>query len=172
MGLRGPQRNPNSRRGRAEAERARKIGVIAKPAAPNRPLGGAKPAPVSAPTASPACPAWLSPDQAELFASLVTDLEAAQVPIKHIDAHAIMMAVQCLSAVKDASDLFSDGDLDPKDRLAALKLKTQAGKDLMQWLQLICATPGARARIGLKTEAPKKLGPLALMLAAKQGRKA
>jgi phage terminase small subunit len=168
MGLRGPQRNPNSRRGRAEAEKAAKLAAIAKLRVPAR----AKPAPISPATGSPICPDWLSPDQAKLFASLVTDLEAAQVPIKHIDAHAIMMAVQCLSSVKDAGTIFEDEDLEPKDRLLALRLKAQAGKDLQQWLQLICATPGARARIGLKTEAPKKLGPLALMLAAKQGRKA
>lgn len=169
MGLRGPQRNPNSRRGRREAEKARELARIAKPPVPAAaPRAKTAPAPTSG---SPTCPDWLSPDQAALFASLVSDLEAAQVPIKHIDAHAIMMAVQCLSAVKDASDLFSDGDLDPKDRLAALKLKTQAGKDLMQWLQLICATPGARARIGLKTETPKKPGFLEKMIAAKQGRK-
>jgi hypothetical protein len=170
MGLRGPSRNPNSRRGRAEAEKAAKLAAIAKP--PAKPAGPAraKPAPVSV-AGSPTCPEWLSPDQAELFASLVTDLEAAQVPIKHIDAHAIMMAVQCLSSVKDAGTIFSDEDLEPKDRLMALRLKAQAGKDLQQWLQIICATPGARARIGLKTEAPKKKGFLEQLLAAKQGRK-
>jgi hypothetical protein len=171
MGLRGPSRNPNSRRGRAEAEKAAKLAAIAKPPAKPPVPARAKPAPIPA-TGSPTCPEWLSSDQAELFASLVTDLEAAQVPIKHIDTHAIMMAVQCLSAVKDAADLFSDAELEPEYRIAALKLRAQAGKDLQQWLQLICATPGARARIGLKAEAPKKLGPVAQILAAKQGRKA
>jgi len=172
MGLRGPQRSPTSRRGRAEAENLKEIAARVQRTAT---APAAKPTPNGIPTVSngiPTCPDWLTVDQAALFASLVADLKAAGVPIKNIDRHAIMMAVQCLSSVKDAGTIFSDEDLEPKDRLMALRLKAQAGKDLQQWLQLICATPGARARIGLKVEAPKKLGPLAQILAAKQGRKA
>ena len=58
-------------------------------------------------------------------------------------------------------------------KLAALRLQGQYSKDLIQWLQLICATPGARARIGMKGTGTKKaMGPLAAILAAKQGRRA
>jgi len=77
----------------------------------------------------------------------VRDLHAAKVPIKHIDGHAIMMAVECLDSVQQAEELMESKDLEPESRLAALKCKMQAGRDLMQWLDKICATPGSRARI-------------------------
>jgi hypothetical protein len=165
MGLRGPLRNPNSVRGKREAAKAVR-GAVELAIIDRQP--GTKPFGVAQKPAVPTCPEWLSPDQAELFASLVSDLQAADVPVKNIDSHAIMMAVQCLSGVREATELAGDSKLGAEHRLAALKLKAQLGKDLIQWLQLICATPGARARIGIKAAPEKKLGPLALMLAAKQ----
>jgi len=101
---------------------------------------------------------------------LVIDLAAAQVPIKQIDSHAITMAARCLEAVESAERMSVDGKLTPEQRLSALRLRAQFGKDLIQWLQLICATPGARSRIGLKTAPEKKAGPLAAIIAAKQRR--
>jgi hypothetical protein len=72
--------------------------------------------------------------------------------------------------VEAAERIAGDGDIETDERLAALRLKAQFGKDLIQWLQLICATPGARARIGLKQQAEKKGGVLEAILAAKLGR--
>jgi hypothetical protein len=108
---------------------------------------------------------------AEIWQSLVFDLLAAKVPIKQVDTHAISMAARCLDAVESAERLAENGELDPEKRLTALRLKAQFGKDLIQWLQLICATPSTRARIGLRDPVKKPAGPLAQLLAAKQGRK-
>ena len=153
MGLRGPLRDPTSRRGRAEARRAQ---------AQESEL-------VVAAAGDPEYPAWATERQRELFTGIVRDLHAAKVPIKHIDGHAIMMAVECLDSVQQAEELMSDQDLEPESRLAALKCKMQAGRDLMQWLEKICATPGSRARIGVKAEPEKKGGVLAELLAKRNG---
>jgi hypothetical protein len=70
--------------------------------------------------------------------------------------------------VEDVERMAGDGDLQPEQRMSALRLAGQFGKDLVQWLQLICATPGARARIGLRAPAEKKAGLLAQIRQAKQ----
>ena len=72
-----------------------------------------------------------------------------------------------MDAVESAEKIAESADTPVEHRLSALRLKAQFGKDLIQWLQLICATPGARARIGLKAPTEKKMGPLAQILAAK-----
>ena len=173
MGLRGPIRDPNSRRGRQEAARRAKLALVSSGTAKPEPVKPAATKPKRAADqpqhpGAPTCPEWLSEDQAALFCELVDDLQAAQVPIKHIDSHAIMMAVQCLSGVREAAEISQDGEVQADQRLVALRLKAQLGKDLIQWLQLICATPGARARIGLRSTPEKKMGPLGQILAAKR----
>lgn len=169
MGQRGPIRNPNSRRGQQEILKRQKVAVVesTQDGAPSLGPTG----PVSAPGNLPTCDTCLPRRVQEIYQNLVIDLAGAKVPIKQIDAHAITMAARSLEAVEAVEKMFLDGDLTPESRLAALRLKGQFSKDLIQWLQLICATPGARARIGLKAPAEKKAGPLAQMLAARQGRR-
>lgn len=108
----------------------------------------------------------------EIYQNLVVDLAGAKVPIKQIDSHAITMAARCLEAIETAEGMAMDEEAAPEVRLSALRVKAGFAKDLIQWLQLICATPGARARIGLKAPPEKKMGPLAQMIAAKQKRAA
>lgn len=102
---------------------------------------------------------------------MVIDLAAAKVPIKQIDSHAITMAARCLDAIEKAERMSADPDAPAERVLAALRLSAGYGKDLQRWLELICATPGARARIGVKAEPEKKMGAIERILAAKQGRK-
>ena len=158
-------RDPNSRRGRAEILKRQKLTAVEAgdktPAAPLPPIN----------PEAPKCPPGLPRRVAEIWQNLVFDLLAARVPIKQVDAHAILMAARTLDAVEAAERIAEDGELDAEKRLTALRLKAQFGKDLIQWLQLICATPGTRARIGVGGQPKKAAGPLAQLLAAKQGRK-
>jgi hypothetical protein len=101
---------------------------------------------------------------------LVIELAAAAVPIKQADSYAITMAARCLYSVEEAEKLIGDGKTPAELRISALRLVSQNGKDLQRWLELICATPGSRARIGLKPAPEKKKGPLAAILEAKLNR--
>lgn len=167
MGQRGPIRDPNSRRGRAEIARRQKLAE--NPESKPQRTTGPTCLPESGSGDLPTCPAWLPRNQAELFANLVMDLLAAKVPVRRIDSHAVAMAVQCLAGVEDAAGIYNDAET-AEQRIAALRIKAQFQKDLKDWLQLICATPGARARIGLKAAPEKKAGPLAALIAARQGK--
>jgi hypothetical protein len=168
LGTRGPIRNPNSRRGQAEIRKRQQL----KPPEPHVPVNVVTPSkPVSETAGSlPTCDACLPRRVQEIYGNLVVDLAGAKVPIKQIDAHAITMAARCLDSVETAERMAMDEDSSPEVRLSAMRLKAGFSKDLIQWLQLICATPGARARIGLKGAPEKKLGPLAQILAAKHRR--
>jgi len=117
----------------------------------------------------PTCDKCLPRRVREIYQNLVVDLLGAKVPIKQIDSHAITMAARCLASVEAAESIAHNGEATADQRLGALRLAGQFGKDLVQWLQLICATPAARARIGLRPAPEKKMGPLAKILAAKQG---
>lgn len=120
----------------------------------------------------PACDPRLPRAVREKYLNLVTNLAAAKVPVKQVDADAITMAARALAAVDMWGECELDGNQSYELRNAAAKNRAAAGKDLIQWLQLICATPAARARIGLKPPPEKKGGRLAELLAMKQGRKA
>lgn len=169
MGRRGPIRNPNSRRGQAEIRKRQKLTVIS--GTPGTEAESVAIEAATVPSDLPTCDKCLPRRVREIYQNLVIDLAGAKVPIKQIDSHAITMAARCLDAVESAEAIAENPDTPVEHRLSALRLKAQFGKDLIQWLQLICATPGARARIGLKAPAEKKMGPLAQMLAAKQGRR-
>jgi len=168
MGLRGPLRNPNSRRGRAEAKAREQMAVMDGTSQPKSQSVLAMPSPET--REIPPCPDWLSAATRKIYNGLVSELIAASVPIKSIDSHAIAMAAQCLNAIRETEGLVMDQELDAEKRLMALRLNAQYGRDLKDWLQLICATPGSRARIGVTSEPKKKLGPLAQLLAARQKR--
>lgn len=167
MGARGPIRNPNSRRGQAEIRKRQQLAV---PDASGRVSAVARSNPANAAAGLPVCDASLPRRVREIYQNLVIDLASARVPIEQIDAHAITMAARCLDAVETAERMAMDEGSAAEVRLSALRIKSGFSKDLIQWLQLICATPGARARIGLKVAPEKKLGPLAQILAAKQRR--
>lgn len=164
MGARGPLRSPSSRRGQAEIRKRQKLTAISS--SENGPSKTAAEIPPDLPVCDPKTPRRVQ----EIYRNLVIDLAGAKVPIKQIDSHAITMAARCLASIESAEEIAGDDTAQPETRLSAIRLVTQASKDLVQWLQLICATPGTRARIGLKTAPEKKAGPLAALLAAKQRR--
>lgn len=115
MGLTGPIRDPNSRRGLREG------------------LGAA----IGADTADPITPpSWLLPKAKRIFKQLCADMAGARVPVKFLDAHAVGMAAQTLAMqdqVENNPALFA-----------------RVGRDAMQWLEAIGATPRSRARMGIR----------------------
>ena len=144
MGSRGPLRQPDSRRGAAEMPGFR----TDAPELPDPPV-------------------WLNAKSRVLFESLVEDLAAARVPIKRVDAHAIGQAAQCIEQAqhwarkqKRAKTTAAIAD--------CAKLAARYQRDVMQWLAVICATPAARARIGLRATEEKKQGTVLSILAAKK----
>lgn len=162
MGLRGPQRDPNSVRGKREARKLAHLSVID---------GGAASEPgIEDGHGMPVCPKWLSIQARTIYNGLVADLTAAKVPIKAIDAHAISMAATCLEAIQEAEDMYRDLKGVSSLRVEAMKLKARYQRDLQSWLNLICATPGARARLGMKPAPERKGGKLAELLAARMAR--
>jgi hypothetical protein len=166
MGQRGPIRDPNSRRGRAEILKRQKLATISPGSAGAS--AAPKVTPPNGPGELPTCDKCLPRRIQEIYQNLVIDLAAARVPIKQIDSHAITMAARCLDAIEKVEQMTADPDAPPERILAALRMAAGYGKDLQRWLELICATPGARARIGVKGEPEKKAGPLAQILAMKQ----
>ena len=168
MGLRGPLRNPNSRRGQAEIRKRQRLAEQQA----GQPQSSATETciPENGNPELPTYPKCFTRQQAELFQNLVTDLLAARVPLARVDSHAIAMAVRCISAIEDADRISADPEATVEQRLAALRLQSTFSKDLKEWLTQICANPGARVRIGVKGTPEKKAGPLAAILAAKQRR--
>jgi len=143
MGTRGVIRQPDSVRGLREK--------IPPPDEPEMPV----------------CPKWLSKSGKKEFHNLVTMLTAAKVPIKQVDCYAVAMAATCVSGVAEwTSNEQTSESL--REKIDCSKLVARYQKDSLQWLNLICATPTARARIGLRSTA-KKDGPLAQLLERKKG---
>lgn len=171
MGLRGPVRNPNSVRGRREAERASRLAVIDQRQVADTPK--LKLSPIAVPhDGELPCPQWLTKNQGKLFRDIAAKLHEAKVPVEAVDTYAIAQAAVCQAAVEESSLLLADQNLEPSMRINAWKILSQMSKELRQWLPLICATTGSRVRIGLKVAPDKKMGPLAQLLAAKQSRQA
>jgi hypothetical protein len=100
MGLRGPLRDPNSRRGKAEIARRQRL--TDKDACKVADSTVAECVPDPGNPELPTAPKCFSRAQANLFASLVSDLVAARVPLQRVDAHAVAMAVRCISAIEGA----------------------------------------------------------------------
>jgi phage terminase small subunit len=149
MGLRGPLRDPLSRRG------VREIGEGWKPEAPE----------------SPDPPDWLTKRGREIFAGLVADLVAARVPIKRVDSHAIAMAALCVSEVERWTK--HGEEMRGEMMLQCAQVAARNQRDAQQWLQVIGATPKGRAQMGLRgQEQDKKPGAVANILAARQQRSA
>jgi phage terminase small subunit len=111
-------------------------------------------------------PKWLSTRAKREFKIIVASLIEAEVPIKQLDCYSIAMAAQCLSSVASLMEL-EDQATDIKDKLKCAQLMARHQCDLQKWLTAICATPIARARIGLHSS-DKKDGPLATLLKLKQ----
>jgi len=132
MGSRGPLRNPDSRRG-------------------SRELAGITP---DAPEA-PVTPAWLSAAARKIFLGLVSDLIAARVPVKRVDAHAVAMTAHAITEAQ-AWARRERRVRKIEQKLDCSRMAARFQRDAEKLLNVICATPSSRARIGLRsTESPK-----------------
>jgi hypothetical protein len=148
MGLRGPRRNPNSRRGLAECRQKQKLALLTRPAD----------SPVAINATLPTCPAWLSKPVAERWARLVVDMTAAGVPLKEIDSRAVALAAGYEADLAGLEETSANPLLDAEGRLVAIRLKNRTRKDYLAALQAIGATPLVRLRAGVAPAEKPKLG--------------
>jgi len=147
MGMRGPQRNPNSVRGRREIAKKQKLAVIGK-------VGKGKISPAVEQIGQlPTCPKWLSKPVAEKWTSLVTDMAAAGVPLQQLDSRSIAVAAG-YEADLDALESYETEDADI--RLQSIRLKNATRKELLAALIAIGGTPVARLRARIAPEEKKK----------------
>ena len=168
-GSRGPLRDPNSRRGQAEQTAAQYTSI----------LGDAKNAGVASTpndrrafvdTLRPKFPQGLPARVTELCEQLLDEMLAAKIPALQLDTATILQAARCLNTIEVAESFTESDDLDSEGRLKALNLQLKAITESGKWLERIGATPGARARIGIKPEPEKKESALAKMLKQREGR--
>jgi hypothetical protein len=157
MGARGPMRDPLSRRGQIEqVTQARSTldgaDVHAVPSTDEAAALGLGRLPV--------CPAGLPPRVAEYYDKLLADMVTARVPVEHLDEAVITQTARCLDTIDECEVRNYDKALDPKTRYAYMSLQLKAIAECGKWLERICATPGSRARIGVKPVQEKKMGEL------------
>jgi hypothetical protein len=154
MGQRGPARNPQSRRGRAEAKATQRVNTQAAmnalpPVTPKQ----AAPADLETPT----CPEWLSEAGKETWCNLVALLLAADVSLLGIDTYALAMAAYSLASVAEWGARENMVDASNKEgiglRLGISKLVQKYQQASQSWLEKIGATPSARLRMGIKGKA-------------------
>jgi hypothetical protein len=147
MGMRGPQRNPNSVRGRREIRRKQQLAAVG---------GGVKKTGKRVRAEDPklpTCPKWLSKPVAEKWTNLVIDMAAAGVPLQQLDSRSIAVAAG-YEADLDALESFETEDMDSK--LSAIRLKNSTRKDLLSALIAIGGTPVARLRARIAPEEKQK----------------
>lgn len=118
MGSRGPLRERGSTR---ELRERRK---------PRKKIGGE----------APQFPDWLPEKLEGLWDSVVTDLDAARVPLHRIDGHAIGFYVSCIQGARNAAE---KGDA---------RLLARFSRDAIAWGNLIGANPASRARLRIDAE--------------------
>lgn len=142
MGARGILRQPDS-------VRAQREGGVTHDA----------PEPVTAPK-------WLSRTAKAEFKRLVEELTTAEVPIKQIDSYAIAMTAYNITAVAEWIEKEQTTDK-LTEQIECSKQITRYQRDCQKWLEMIAASPAARARLGMKTK-EKKPGIVAGLIAMKK----
>lgn len=110
-------------------------------------------------------PEWLGPNQQSAFHTLVDELAQAKVPIKQIDVHAIANVAYTIASIAEWAQREQEATA-IKDKIECSKQVTRFQRDCQKWLEVLCASPAARARIGMKAT-PKKTGTVANLLALK-----
>jgi hypothetical protein len=147
MGERGPIRDPGSRRGARELP------------------GFQQDAPEL-----PEPPRWLTIAARATFSGLVEDLAAASVPIRMVDGHAIAMAAHALTQAQSWARRESRVRK-IEQKLECSRMAARFQRDAEKLLNVICATPSSRARIGLRATEPKKnAGRVLQIIAARENR--
>jgi hypothetical protein len=166
MGARGPIRNPNSRRGQQEIRKQQRL--MAADAARVVDRSPAPEMPADLPTCDPKLPRRVR----EIYQNLVIWATAAKNQLKQVDSIGLTQVARKLWAIEKSEAIAGNEDAPPEQVLAALKHMDTLDKGLPQWLHEMGLTPRGRAALGLKAAPERKLGPLAQLIAAKQGRKA
>jgi phage terminase small subunit len=125
VGSRGPLRKVSSIRGdREKRKRSVKAAQI--------------------PAGRPERPDWVPDGLHEAWNAVVSDLEAASVPLQRIDSGAIGLYVL---TVEESAKAMRTGDG---------KLAARLGRDALQWASAIGATVASRARLGIKEKPMSK----------------
>jgi len=127
------------------------------------------PVAVAAPT-PPSCDDNLPARVQEIYRNLIAWAIAAKVQVKQIDSVTFTGAARCLYTIERAEGIMEEPDASPDAVVGAMKMIDSADRRLQKWLDMICASPGARARLGQKPEPEKKGGALADLLARRQAR--
>src|SRR5437868_5603775 len=121
MGIRGPLRMPNSRRG--ERERRRNTGKSAPE-----------------PFTRPELPKWLPEPAAPFWNQLVENLEAAKVPLERCDSEALAMYALAVYETQKAAHL-AEGATTDVLRLKFMSQSARFGRDALNWSSQLGATP-------------------------------
>lgn len=100
----------------------------------------------------PQQPDWLPASAAEGWVSVLSDLEAAGVPLQRIDGHAVAFYLICIDGAKKAAQ---EDDA---------KMLARFSRDAISWGNLIGATPAARCRMSIKGPEPDDARDLAEIL--------
>ena len=156
MGLKGPLRDPNSRRGQAEARQRERLAFIdGRSSTGAASLENAQPVPIED---MPTCPENLPPSVAVKWNEIVRDMAAAGISAKQLDSRAIAIAagygvdLDCLE-----SDV-SRQKLSVSKQIALTRVKTALRRDYLVALQVIGGTPLARRRMGItQAQKPKQV---------------
>ncbi len=146
MGIRGPQRKPGSRRWNQEMKKRARLAATATSAA------GANAGSVPTVADLPNCPKGLPKQVAAKWQSLLIDMVAVGIPVRELDSRSIRI-VAGYEADLDALEIAcADGDIEPEQRLAAIRLRSQIRREWLAALVAIGATPLARLRAGIRID--------------------
>ena len=86
----------------------------------------------------PDCPDWLPVGAREIWDKVIRDLKLAKIPLQRIDSSAIALFVLC---IHETAQAVAAGNT---------KLVAHFTRDSIAWAGLIGASPGLRARLGIK----------------------
>ncbi len=160
MGLRGPLRDPESRRGKQEARKGQVLAMVQ-----GAPVAVASPA-------APVCDSNLPARVQEIYGNLMAWAIEAKTRVKQIDSVAFTQAARGLYAIERAESVMEDPRTSGSTMLEAMKMMQTADRSIQNWFKEIGASPAARARMGQKPEPEKRGGAIADLIARRNGRQA
>jgi len=153
MGLRGPQRTPGSRRWRAEQKKkAQELGVRYTP--PDTEFLKQERSDLPAYP-----PLGLSEGLTRKWIALVTDMIAAGIQVKQVDAECIALAARYMETMEQYDELCARNDLEPEVRISALRSRQAAMKEYLTALEKIGGTPLVRMRAKIAPEEKQPKAP-------------
>ena len=147
MGMRGPQRKPGSVRWKREMKK--------KKAALGQGVGDSAGVNLAE---LPTCPRGLSRAIADRWMELLSDMIAAGIKVKQVDARAIAICARYEASI-DALDEICENGADAETRLSAIRTRLVAMKEHLSALERVGGTPIVRLRARIEPEdKPPKVG--------------